>query len=58
MAASSPAPKGVVWMLDTFGNVHSLVNACTKLGFEVKRITDPKQLQSATVPLPPRHPPS
>ena len=38
-----------VWMLDTFGNVHSLVNACKQLGFKVNRITDPKQLQIAEV---------
>jgi S-adenosylmethionine hydrolase len=42
--------KGEVWMLDTFGNVHSLVNACKQLGFKVNRITSPRQLESATVP--------
>jgi hypothetical protein len=41
--------KGEVWMLDTFGNVHSLVNACKQLGFKVNRITSPHQLESATV---------
>jgi len=45
--------KGEVWMLDTFGNVHSLVNACKQLGFKVNRITSPHQLESATVPPPP-----
>src|SRR5277367_6728958 len=35
--------KGEVWMLDTFGNVHSLVNACKQLGFKVNRITSPHQ---------------
>jgi len=50
MAETSPAEaKGEVWMLDTFGNVHSLVNACKQLGFKVTRISDPKQLESATV---------
>jgi hypothetical protein len=39
--------RGEVWMLDTFGNVHSLVNACKQLGFKVNRITDPSQLKSA-----------
>ena len=41
--------KGEVWMLDTFGNVHSLVNACEQLGFKVKRISNPSDLQSAQV---------
>jgi len=41
--------KGEVWMLDTFGNVHSLVNACQQLGFKVHRITSASQLQSAKV---------
>lgn len=39
--------RGEVWMLDTFGNVHSLVNACKQLGFKVNRITDPAQLKTA-----------
>jgi S-adenosylmethionine hydrolase len=39
--------RGEVWMLDTFGNVHSLVNACKQLGFKVNRITDPSQLKTA-----------
>ena len=52
MADAAPGIKGEVWMLDTFGNVHSLVNACKQLGFKVNRVTDPKQLQSANV-LPP-----
>jgi hypothetical protein len=43
-------PKGEVWMLDTFGNVHSLVNACQQLGFKVNRITSASELQSAKVP--------
>jgi S-adenosylmethionine hydrolase len=42
--------KGEVWMLDTFGNVHSLVNACQQLGFKVNRITSASELQSAKVP--------
>jgi hypothetical protein len=52
--AEKPAAeaKGEVWMLDTFGNVHSLVNACKQLGFKVNRISDPKQIDTATV-LPP-----
>lgn len=47
----SEAPVREVWMLDTFGNVHSLVNACQQLGFKVNRITSPSHLQSAKVPL-------
>jgi imidazole glycerol-phosphate synthase len=38
-----------VWMLDTFGNVHSLINACNQLGFKVNRITDPSQIPQAKV---------
>jgi hypothetical protein len=50
MTNVTPAPtRGEVWMLDTFGNVHSLVNACQKLGFKVNRITSPSQLSSAHV---------
>jgi len=45
--------RGEVWMLDTFGNVHSLVNACKQLGFKVNRITSADQLESATVRSPP-----
>jgi imidazoleglycerol phosphate synthase glutamine amidotransferase subunit HisH len=41
--------KKEVWMLDTFGNVHSLVNACEKLGFKVNRVTSAKDLESADV---------
>jgi len=41
--------KSEVWMLDTFGNVHSLVNACKQLGFKVNRITDPSHLEKAEV---------
>ena len=50
MADDVAGSKGEIWMLDTFGNVHSLVNACKQLGFKVNRVTDPKQLQSANVP--------
>ena len=52
MAVDGDVPegsKGEVWMLDTFGNVHSLINACKQLGFKVNRITSPDQLDSATV---------
>ena len=41
MTNQAPGSKGEVWMLDTFGNVHSLVNACKQLGFKVNRVTDP-----------------
>lgn len=41
--------KGEVWMLETLGNVHSLINACKQLGFKVNRITHPEQLLSAEV---------
>jgi hypothetical protein len=51
MAVDLPeGSRGQVWMLDTFGNVHSLVNACKQLGFKVNSITDPKQLETAEVP--------
>ena len=46
-----------VWMLDTLGNVHSLVNACSRLGFKVNRITTPADLASAKALPPPNTPP-
>ena len=38
-----------VHMLDTMGNVHSLVNACRKLGYEVVLTQDPAELDNVEV---------